>query len=158
MSLDYGREIDMHLRVIKALGLTAALVIATTIAGCGTKGETQMTSDEARNALQSLIQETARHVRDETWNEVVGPPYSSSCGEEGRVKFSYSVNYSIGADPKADAEKVAEYWSGLGMKVRVSDGPILVVYGSGGPVSVVSFGTGPSLYDISGTSRCSTTN
>lgn len=145
----------MYQQLMRCLAISAAFALSIALAGCSAGGENRITADEARDALQSLISDTAKHLRDEPWNEVVGPPYSMSCGSQKRVKFSYSVNISIGADPKADAGKVAEYWSSLGINVRVSDGPIIVVYGSGGPVSVVSFGTGPALCDISGTSRCS---
>lgn len=146
----------MYTTTLRSLSFAAALMLATTLAGCDTEGDVRMTSDQVRDALESLITDTAAQMGDATWDEVVGRPYSKSCGSEERVKFSYSINTSLGVDPRADAKKVADYWQSLGMSVKISDGPVLAVFGSGGPVSAVSFGTGPAVYSISGTSRCST--
>ncbi|WP_146185141.1 hypothetical protein [Microbacterium sp. HMWF026] len=145
---------DEHLK--RRLAVTAASALTIALAGCSVQSEERISADQARDALHSLISDTAEQLGDGTWNEVVGPPYSSKCGSADAVKFAYSVSTERGMDPRADAEEVAEYWLRLGMSVKISDGPVLAVFGSGGPVSAVSFGTGPAVYSISGTSRCST--
>lgn len=145
-----AHQLKRRLAMITASALTIAL------AGCTVQSAERISADQARDALQWLISDTAEQLGDGPWNEVVGSPYASSCGSADTVKFAYSVNTELGINPRADAEKVADYWSSLGMSVKLSDGPVLAVFGSGGPVSVVSFGTGPALYSISGTSLCST--
>lgn len=146
----------MDRQLKRCLALTAACALTSALAGCNVQSEKRITADQARDALQSLMSDTAEHLGDGPWNEVVGPPYSRSCGSADTVKFAYSVSTERGMDPRTDAEKVADYWLSLGMSVKISDGPVLAVFGSGGPISVVSFGTGPAVYSISGTSLCST--
>jgi len=79
---------------------------------------------------------------------------AAPCGSDGTAEISHTVASQPGQDHLADARVIRDYWLSLGMEVRLVEDPIPVVYATGGPVRRMSFGTGPALYDISGTSLC----
>lgn len=125
-------------------------------AGCGGKTETEMTPDEARDALVQTIEDTAARLELKGWNSDRSPE-PGNCGERRGEFVNFMYGYgapSPGTDFETDAQIVADYWKSLGMDVRVVDAPVHTVYATGGPVEGVSFSTAPGDYYISGTSRC----
>lgn len=97
---------------------------------------------------------TAAQLPGHTWEHVGASPVAAPCDPDGNAETSATIGSQPGADHLADAEIIRDYWEGLGMEVRLVEEPIPVVYATGGPVERMSFGTGPALYDLSGTSLC----
>ena len=134
---------------LAAVGLIGAVTLM--IAGCGAKEE-QMSPDEAREALTTITHDTADLLAVDGWAEN-GAPLVSECSSG--VKWAYFYGAPLpDSDRAADAKTVAEYWKSLGIEVRTNTEHDPVVFGTGGPIQSISFSTGPSVYDISGTSLC----
>ena len=129
----------------------AAVVVALT--GCGPQ-EADVTPDEARETLTSIIHDTAQRLGTPGWEEASVPDVEG-CDNGNGVKWSYLYTAPRGdVDPLADAEKIAAHWKSLGMTVRVNTEHDPVVFATGGPLQGVSFDTGPAMYSIGGTSAC----
>ena len=141
---------DRHRPSIVAATLAAAVVILT---GCGPQ-EADVTPDEARETLTSIIHETAEVLGTGGWEDAGDPGVTSCDGGDG-VKWNYLYKAPRGdVDLMADAEKVADYWESLGMSVRINTEHDPVVFATGGPLQGVRFSTGPAMYGIAGTSAC----
>lgn len=127
--------------------------IGITLAGCGPQ-EADMTPDEAKETLTSIIHESAELLDTGGWKND-GAPGVQSCGGGNSVKWGYGYNAMPGdVEPLADAEKIAAHWESLGMTVRINTDHTPVVFATGGPLQGLSFSTGPGMYSISGTSAC----
>ena len=138
-----------HLSAVAAI--LAAVVV--TLAGCGPQ-EPDVTPDEARDTLRSIIHESAELLETIGWEEA-GAPGVQSCDNGNGIKWSYRYSAMPGdVDPLADAEKVAAHWETLGMAVRTNTEHAAVVFATGGPLQGLSFSTGPGKYSIAGTSSC----
>ncbi|WP_307218999.1 hypothetical protein [Microbacterium sp. SORGH_AS_0888] len=135
-----------------------AVVVAVGLVSCGSK-EDGMTPEQARDTLVSTIEDSAALLPRVTgWNRDHAPNFSDCGAIQGtRVHFGYGYGApQPGGDHAADAKTIADYWTSLGMTVHIdtSGGGIPVVFGEGGPVSVISFSPAPGDYYISGTSLC----
>lgn len=114
-----------------------------------------MTPDQARDNLISLIESATAELGGD-WGEPL-QPYPEGCTTNGGasgVRFNYGVSGTPGVDPKADAERVAEYWRGLGLEARVVLDPPASVFASGGASSSIAFNSGPESSSILGSSAC----
>ena len=132
----------------------AALVAAVAaLAGCGPQ-EADVTPDQARDTLTSVIHESAELLDTDGW-ENDGAPGILDCDNGNGVKWSYGYNAMPGdVEPLADAEKIVAHWESLGVTVRINTDHDPVVFATGGPLQGLSFSTGPGLYGIGGTSAC----
>ncbi|MFF7683551.1 hypothetical protein ACFZA2_12415 [Microbacterium sp. NPDC007973] len=149
MAVDADRVPRWMTSAAAVLGLTLLL------ASCAAPADESPVS--ARERLTSTIEESAAILGQVEWAEV-GPADVGNCGDQPGERVNY--NYWYNADPQperdhaADARKMAEHWTALGMDVRVVESPSYVVYATGGPVEGLSFSTAPGNYYITGTSRC----
>jgi len=131
----------------------AFAVVVVTLTGCGPQ-EADVTPDEARETLTSIIHDTAELLGTPGWEEA-STPGVESCDNGDGVKWSYRYSTPPGdVDPLADAETVAAHWESLGMSVRINTEHSPVVFATGGPLQGLSFSTGPGNYSIAGTSAC----
>lgn len=145
----------MHTSRGRALfGIGLLLMGALTLAGCDSGEGTTLTATQERDQLLKVVDETAAQLPGHIWNPVGASPVAAPCGSDGNAQTSHTVASQPGTDQLADAKTIRDYWRSLGMEVRLVETPIPVVYATGGPVQRMSFGTGPALYDISGTSLC----
>lgn len=136
-----------------AIAIGFATVLAMALVGCGSTEE-KMKPDEARDSLTTIAHDTAALLDVEGWAEN-GAPLANTCDSGSGVKWAYFYAAPRpDADPAADAKTVADYWESLGLDVRTNTEHDPVVFGTGGPVRSISFSTGPSVYDVSGTSLC----
>ncbi len=116
-------------------------------------GET-MTPHEARDQLVTTIEDTGALLDVPGWKRDFSPRIQECDGGNG-VKYGYSYSSPPpDGDHLADANTVADYWDSLGMTVRIDTSSDPVVFATGGPVTGLSFGTGPGLYYIAGSSLC----
>ena len=114
-----------------------------------------MTPQESRDALVTVVTDTAALLTEEGWTPI-RDPYWASCSLGGDEAVKSTLNYlheQLG-DHAANAKKVAEYWTSLGMKVRTVTEPDYSVYATGGGISGVAFHTAPGSYVIAGSSLC----
>ncbi len=140
---------------------TVAVALTTMmLSGCTqSKGET-MTPHEARDALVSTITDSAALLNITGW--AATGPEGGNCGATAGTDVNYNYVYGApqpGSDHNhdADAKKIADYWTSLGMTVRTVINPEgdPVVYGTGGPVDGLRFVTAaPGNYFFGGTSLC----
>lgn len=115
-----------------------------------------MTPAEARDALITTIEDSAAQLDVVGWHRDHAPEVGDCGGQQGE-RADYAYGYGAPApdsDRGADAKIIADYWTSLGMQVRVVETPVYVVYASGGPVAGLSFSTAPGDYYIAGTSLC----
>ncbi|MCR2800386.1 MULTISPECIES: hypothetical protein [unclassified Microbacterium] len=113
------------------------------LTGCATQ-DADVTPDEAREALTSIIHDTADVLGTDGWDDD-GDPGVQSCDGGNGVKWSYGYSALPGdVDSLADAEKVAAHWETLGMSVRVNTEHDPVVFATGGSLQGASFSTGPA--------------
>lgn len=133
----------------------AAAVLAVTVGlltACQS-GET-MTPHEARDQLVTTIEDTGALLDVPGWKRASAPTIQECDGGNGvKDGYSYSSPPPDG-DHLADANTVANYWRSLGMTVRVDTSSDPVVFATGGPVTGLSFGTGPGNYYIRGSALC----
>jgi len=123
------------------------------LTGCGPQ-EPDVTTDEAKETLTSIIHETAELLGIPGWEESSAPSVQSCDGGNG-IKWNYRYTAPRGdVDLMADAETVAAHWETLGMFVRINTEHSPVVFATGGPLQGLSFSTGPGNYRIGGTSAC----
>lgn len=141
--------------LLPALGVLVALSLVG-LPGCAQLKEDKMTPTEARDALVTTIEDSAAKLDATGWNRDHAPEVGDCDGQQGeRANFTYGYGAPApDSDRGADAKIIADYWTSLGMQVRVVDTPLNVVYASGGPVAGLSFSTAPGDYYIAGTSLC----
>ena len=133
-----------------AAALAAVVAILT---GCAPQ-EADVTPDEARETLTSIIHDTAELLSMPGWEEASAPGVQTCDGGNG-IKWNYRYSRPPGdVDALADAETVASHWESLGMSVRINTEHSPVVFATGGPLQGLSFSTGPGNYSIAGTSAC----
>jgi hypothetical protein len=135
------------------VGVVFAMGIVSACTPIG--GEKAMSEQEAKDALVTLIQDSAALIEVE-WTEAT-TPYTNVCEVDGREGEKYVYAYQApqpDGDPLVDVQKVADYWESKGIDVRVDvdNGP--VAYGGGGPIQNVSFRNAAGSYYISGTGVC----
>lgn len=135
---------------LRTVGVLIALIATASLAGC--VQEEEMTPGEARSSLIQITQDTAALLDVVGWERhgdaTVGP-----CGDG--VNWAYVESAPVpDSAPLDDAKTVADYWESLGITVRINTEKSPVVFGSGGPVTAISFGAGPNTYNIAGTSAC----
>jgi ABC-type transport system substrate-binding protein len=143
-----------RMRAATMFALVAAVVL--TSSSCAASKENEMSPERARDALVSIVENSAQllDVQGWTWD---GAPEVGNCGQQRGERVNYTYGYGApppDSDHAADAQKVADYWTSLGMEVRIVDKPAVVVYATGGPVKGLSFSTAPGDYHIAGTSLC----
>ena len=132
--------------------LAAATVL---LAGCSPQEGTDMTPDQAREDLVTLIESTAEELGG-TW-EASNQPYPDGCTFSGGapgVRYNYGLRTLPGNDRAAAAERVAAHWEAKGLEVRVILDPPASVFATGGPSTNLSFAAGPESYFVSGSSVC----
>ena len=123
------------------------------LTGCGPQ-EADVTPDEARETLTSIIHDTAELLGTPGWEESSAPSVQSCDGGNG-MKWNYLYTAPRGdADPIADAEKIAAHWETLNMSVRINTQHDPRVFATGGPLQGLSFVAVSESYGISGTSAC----
>lgn len=145
----------MHRFMRRAVfGVTAALAGAVILASCSAGKGSAVTASQERDRLLQVVSDTAAQLPGHAWEAVGASPVAAPCGSDGTAETSHTVASQPGEDHLTDARVIRDYWVSLGMEVRLVEDPIPVVYATGGPVQRMSFGTGPALYDISGTSHC----
>lgn len=128
-------------------------VVGIALASCGPQ-EANVTPNDARDTLTTIIHESAELLDTGGWQESSAPGIQSCDGGNG-VKWNYLYSAMPGdADPLADAQKVAAHWESMGMTVRLDTEHAPVVFATGGPLQGLSFSTGPGKYGIGGTSAC----
>lgn len=136
------------------VGIVAiGVVVLGLLTGCSTPGGGTMDAETARDQLVTVMNDTADRLGIEGWEPVGGVPSASSCGENG-AEFAYAIGVEPRQEHLADAKTVQEYWTSLGMDVRLVEDPVPAVFATGGPVTGLSFQTAPGLYGILGTSLC----
>lgn len=141
---------DTTAAVLRFVALVAAVAVLAT--GCTSK-EDLVTPEEARDSLVTVTSETAALVESVGAWSPSGDPSAGSCN--GGLNWDYGISAPPPDSARLeDAQTVADYWTSLGMEVRVQTDPDPVVYATGGPLKGISFSTGPGLYSIGGTSMC----
>ncbi len=141
--------------VRRGVVIAAAFLAASVLSACAIGPQEQITPHSSRQALITVVQDTATLLAADGWEEISPPawgPCSLDSGEGANVTWAYAREPLT--DHESNAEKVADYWESLGMDVRVVSDPVYSVYAIGGPVDGLAFHTEPGLYGLSGTSRC----
>lgn len=116
-----------------------------------------MTPEEALDQITSVLDGTVSASGATGWVlDGDGSSIPQQCdvnGERG-VTFGHGGYATIpGGDPAADAPRVADYWTSLGIETRIVSDPTPTVFGRGGPVNAISFSTSPG-YTISVGGTC----
>ncbi|MDQ1215478.1 hypothetical protein QE411_000339 [Microbacterium arborescens] len=130
------------------------------VTGCGTNQKEMMTPHEARDTLISTIEDSAALLGVSGWNRDHAAGVQS-CGADG-TSAKYSYGYGAPQpeperDRHADATRIADYWTSLGMTVRTVINPEgdPSVFATGGTVAGLRFATAaPGDYYIAGSSLC----
>ena len=121
------------------------------MAGCST-GEAAMTPEQARDQTMSVLNGTISASGATDWildGDGSAIPQQCDADGGGGVTFGHGGYATTpGGHPAADAQAVAEYWTSLGIETRIVSDPTPTVFGRGGPVNAISFGTAPG-YTIS---------
>ncbi|SIR95088.1 hypothetical protein [Microbacterium sp. RURRCA19A] len=111
-----------------------------------------MTPIEARDQTNSVLDGTIAAAGAADWvRDRNGSPIPEECTVDGAggVTFGHGAYARVsGDDPSADAQRVADYWTSIGIETRIVNDPTPTVFGRGGPVNAISFGTAPG-YTIS---------
>ncbi|MDQ1082302.1 MULTISPECIES: hypothetical protein [Microbacterium] len=111
-----------------------------------------MTPEQARDQTMSVLDGTMAASGATGWvRDAQGEPIPQDCQIDDRpgVTFGHGGYAGTpGTDPAADAQRVVDYWTSIGIDSRVVTDPVIVVFGSGGPVKAISFATSPT-YAIS---------
>ncbi|MDU0347149.1 hypothetical protein RWH44_15725 [Microbacterium sp. KSW2-29] len=137
------------------IGAAAMLGLTLALASCASPAD--VSPQSAREKLTSTIEESAAILGELDWAEVA-PADGGHCGDQPGERVDYNYWYNAPPQPQrdheADARKMADHWTALGMDVRIVESPSHVVYATGGPVAGLSFSTAPGNYYIAGTSLC----
>lgn len=111
-----------------------------------------MSPEEAREQTLKVLTGTIAAAGGSDWTL---DRHGTAIPEECRVDNQDGVTFahgaftkSLGSDPAADVQRVADYWTSLGIDSRIESDPVPAVFGSGGPVKAISFATAPT-YAIS---------
>ena len=116
-----------------------------------------MTPEQARDQTMNVLDGTMAASGATGWvRDAKGQPLPQQCkvGDEDGVSFGHGgYAQTGGADPAADAQRVADYWATIGIESRIVSDPVYVVFGEGGPVKAISFSTAPT-YAISVGGSC----
>lgn len=142
----------MKRRALAAVAVFITLVLTS----CSAK-ENVMTPEQAREQTLEILQATIAASGASDWvldrDDVPLPQQCEIDGKEG-VAFNHG-GYAVteGSDPAADARRVADYWTSVGIDARVVSDPVPRVFGGGGPVDAISFSTSPG-YTISVGGTC----
>lgn len=134
------------------LAAATAIVLAGGLASCATTKEEFMTPQEAQQQVVEILEGTMLASGATDWvpdrNGLAIPQECVRNGQSG-VTFGHGAyTTTLGSDPVADAQRVADYWATLGIKSRIVTDPVPRVFGEGGPVNAISFSTAPT-YAIS---------
>lgn len=119
----------------------------------------RVSAREGRDRAVELVVSTTKLLDVTGWWTRNGAAWATECTLDGEMGASY--NYSQwaprGSDHVGDAERVAEYWESLGMRVRIVSQGGPVVYGEGGPVLRASFDTNAAAnsYRVGAIAPCS---
>lgn len=147
--------------MIRESVVTFAIVATLVLTSCSAR-ENVRTQEQARGQTT-----TPEQARDQTMDVLNGTitasgatdwvldgdgsaiPQQCNADGEGGVTFGHGGYATApGGDPAADAQRVADYWTSIGIETRVVSDPTPTVFGRGGPVNAISFGTAPG-YTIS---------
>ncbi len=134
----------------------AAVLVGSILSCCEVTPTSSLSPADARDGLVKTIEDSAAKLDARRWSRDHAPEVGDCDGQQGE-RANYTYGYGAPApdgDRGADAKIIADYWTSLGMQVRVVDTPMYVVYASGGPVEGLSFSTAPGDYYIAGTSLC----
>jgi hypothetical protein len=138
---------------LPSLALVSAAVAVGVLSGCSSpEGEVPVNAETAREQLVAVMNDTADHLGIDGWEPVSGEPRASSC-DDG-AKFAYAIAVDPRPEHLQDAQRVYDYWTSLGMEVRLVEEPAPTVFASGGTVRGLTFQTAPGLYAVTGTSLC----
>lgn len=111
-----------------------------------------MTPEQARDQTMDVLNGTISASGATDWvldGDGSAIPQQCDADGEGGVTFGHGGYATApGGDPAADARRVADYWTSIGIETRVVSDPTPTVFGRGGPVNAISFGTAPG-YTIS---------
>jgi len=111
-----------------------------------------MSPHEARDQTVKVLQDTINVIDATDWVlDAKGAPLPGQCSVKGQEGVTFSLGgyaQTVGTDPAADVQRVADYWASLGITSRIVSEPVPVIFGSGGPVNAISFSTAPT-YAIS---------
>lgn len=138
-----------------------AAVVVLGLSGCaGGAAVSVVTRAQAKARVVALVDQTVKVLPVGGW-VTVQEPYEEDCASDdgGKVDYSYLMSGGVGADPDADARRVAALWRGHGMTVRIlyAGGARRVpqVDGEGGQsVQRMQFLAKPSGYAVTGVSLC----
>ncbi|KSU54767.1 hypothetical protein AS029_07400 [Microbacterium enclense] len=135
------------------LGVMALVAVSgLLLVGCTREETEHMTPEQARDQTMSVLYGTMRASGITGWiPDAEGQPLPQGCkvADEDGVTFGHGAYAQPeNTDPAADAQRVVDYWDTLGIQSRVVTDPVIVVFGSGGPVNAISFATSPT-YAIS---------
>lgn len=137
----------------RLLACGALLGVLLTIGGCLNQNN-DLSSTETEDRLRGIVERTADLLPDQEWRRSAGEPDEELCGENDRVRFTWSIVADPGTEHLRDAQRVRQKWDDLGMDVRLVEEPNPVVYATGAELERMYFSTGPGLYVIAGTSLC----
>ena len=111
-----------------------------------------MSPEEARDQVLTILNGTIEAAGGSDWTldrQGFAAPQECRVDNQDGVSFTHGAfTTSLGPDPAADIQRVADYWTSLGIDSRVTSNPVPAVFGSGGPVKAISFATAPT-YAIS---------
>lgn len=103
----------------------------------------------ARDDLVNLVTRTAALVAPEGWSDLGKPSWGScSAGGGDGVRASWFYTREPLPEHASNAESVADYWTSLGMSVRVVSEPAVSVYAEGGGAASIAFHTEPGLQHL----------
>jgi hypothetical protein len=106
-----------------------------------------MTPEQARDQTMSVLNGTISASGVPDWvldGDGSAIPQQCNADGEGGVTFGHGGYATTpGEDPAADAQRVADYWTSIGIESRIVSDPTPTVFGRGGPVNAISFGTAP---------------
>lgn len=139
--------------IARRFGATiVAATVAVFLVSCTPEEKHYVTPEQARDQTMDVLYGTMSASGVSGWvTDREGEPIPQDCnvgGEDG-VTFGHGAYAQPeGRDPAADAQRVVDYWTSIGIESRVVTDPVIVVFGSGGPVKAISFATDPT-YAIS---------
>lgn len=140
------------------------LVAALTLTGCGPtphKKDPLMTPAESQKAMLSLIDDTIAELGGGQWSDR-GVPAARDCrlpsGETGANYVGYTMG-PASANPDADIAKVEWLWKSKHLSTRVvrstnQEDTTIRLYGTGGPVTGISFYADKKRTSLEGESIC----
>ncbi|MFG6278495.1 hypothetical protein [Microbacterium sp. 5K110] len=111
-----------------------------------------MSPEDARDQALTILNGTIEAAGGSDWTLIrqgFAAPQECRVDNQDGVSFAHGAfTTNLGADPAGDVQRVADYWTSLGIDSRIESRPVPAVFGSGGPVKAISFATAPT-YAIS---------